>query len=275
MNQPTATPITALVVDDEPLARRGLALRLEGLEGVELVGQAASGSRAIELVAQLRPQLLFLDIQMPGMDGFEVVRELSRQAHFPLVVFVTAYDEYAVKAFEARALDYLLKPVELDRLEATLVRVRKRLQQQQVMRERERLVGFVADITGESPEEVDRRLRERQPLGEFARDDILRIKDGSDIINVNMGDIDWIDAAGDYMCIHAGGETHIMRSTMKELESMLDAERFQRIHRSTIVNLTRVKRVSSHINGEYFLQLQNGVELKMSRSYKSKIEHFR
>lgn len=275
MNSSQGTPITALVIDDEPLARRGLALRLETIDGVELVGQAASGRRALELVSQLKPQLLFLDIQMPGMDGFDVVRELGRQPHFPLVVFVTAFNDYAVKAFEAKALDYLLKPVEQDRLEATLARVRRRLEQRQLAGERERLVGFVAEVTGESSDEVDRKLREREPLGTPGKQDILRIKDGSDIINVPMSEIDYVEAAGDYMCIHAGGETHIMRSTMKELEAQLDDNRFQRIHRSTIVNLSRVKRVSSHINGEYFLQLHDGVELKMSRSYKNKIEHFR
>lgn len=265
--------IRTIIVDDEPLARRGLVIRLEPLEDVEIVAQYANGEDAIEGIRELKPDLVLLDIQMPAMDGFEVLRQMQGPG-MPLVVFATAYDEYAIKAFEAHALDYLLKPIDDDRLAETLDRVRETLRNRKVQHQRDRLVELLAEVTGSPPPDLDELLE--QGAGAIGRGylEILPIRDGGHTVRLRTEHIDWIDAAGDYMCVHARGETHIMRGTMKKLEESLDPRRFQRVHRSTIVNVERVKEVRSHINGEYFLILERGVELKMSRNYRDRIHHF-
>ena len=238
---------------------------------------AGAGKRsvceALGAVAELEPDIVFLDIQMPGMDGFDVLRALDEDS-MPVIVFVTAFDEYAVQAFEANALDYLLKPIEDERLSETLNRVRRFHNQKQAMRHRQSLLRLVGQITGESVRSMKEirdkgvdKLRKREP----AR---LAIRDGGSTTWVPQDQIEWIDAAGDYMCVHAGGETYILRQTMKQLEQELDPEILQRVHRSTIVNVHRVREMHSHINGEYFLTLENGHTVKLSRSYKDKLKHF-
>lgn len=264
-------PIRALIVDDEALARQGLAVRLERDSRVELLRSCKNGREALEAIAELEPDLIFLDIQMPGMSGFEVVERLQ-QDNMPLVVFVTAYDEYAVKAFEVHAVDYLLKPIEQERLQQALDHVAERMAGKRDQLEKRRLMDVVIRLTGRSEDAVaELMVGEDQPVRYSEK---LAIKDGSSTTFVPVRDIDWIDAAGDYMCVHVKGETHIMRTTMKELESALDPNLFQRVHRSTIVNLDRVEKVSSHINGEFHLTLSCGTSLKMSRSYKDKVRHF-
>ena len=263
--------ICALIVDDEALARQGLAVRLEQDGRVELLRSCKNGREALEAIAELEPDLIFLDIQMPGMSGFEVVERLQ-QDNMPLVVFVTAYDEYAVKAFEVHAVDYLLKPIEQERLQQALDHVADRMAGQRDQLEKRRLMDVVIRLTGRSEDAVaELMVGDDQPVRYSEK---LAIKDGSSTTFVPVRDIDWIDAAGDYMCVHVKGETHIMRTTMKELESALDPNLFQRVHRSTIVNLDRVEKVSSHINGEFHLTLSCGTSLKMSRSYKDKVRHF-
>lgn len=264
-------PIRALIVDDEALARQGLALRLEQDDRVELLRSCKNGREALEAIAELEPDLIFLDIQMPGMSGFEVVERLQ-QDNMPLVVFVTAFDEYAVKAFEVHAVDYLLKPIEQERLQQALDHVAERMAGKRDLMEKRRLMDVVIRLTGRSEDAVaELMVGDEQPVRYSEK---LAIKDGSSTTFVPVRDIDWIDAAGDYMCVHVKGETHIMRTTMKELESALDPNLFQRVHRSTIVNLDRVEKVSSHINGEFHLTLLCGTSLKMSRSYKDKVRHF-
>jgi two-component system LytT family response regulator len=264
-------PIRALIVDDEALARQGLALRLEQDDRVELLRSCKNGREALEAIAELEPDLIFLDIQMPGMSGFEVVERLQ-QDNMPLVVFVTAFDEYAVKAFEVHAVDYLLKPIEQERLQQALDHVAERMAGKRDLMEKRRLMDVVIRLTGRSEDAVaELMVGDEQPVRYSEK---LAIKDGSSTTFVPVRDIDWIDAAGDYMCVHVKGETHIMRTTMKELESALDPNLFQRVHRSTIVNLDRVEKVSSHINGEFHLTLSCGTSLKMSRSYKDKVRHF-
>lgn len=270
INQEAST-IRALIVDDEALARQGLAVRLEQDSRVELLRSCKNGREALEAIAELEPDLIFLDIQMPGMSGFEVVERLQ-QDNMPLVVFVTAFDEYAVKAFEVHAVDYLLKPIEQERLQQALDHVADRMAGQRDQLEKRRLMDVVIRLTGRSEDAVaELMVGDEQPVRYLEK---LAIKDGSSTTFVPVRDIDWIDAAGDYMCVHVKGETHIMRTTMKELESSLDPNLFQRVHRSTIVNLDRVEKVSSHINGEFHLTLSCGTSLKMSRSYKDKVRHF-
>jgi two-component system LytT family response regulator len=259
------TRIRALVVDDEPLARRGLQIRLADAPDVDIVGEAGSGRLALEKIRELAPDLVFLDIEMPGMTGLDVISQLPTES-MPLIVFVTAYDRYAVKAFEARAIDYLLKPVEPARFADALRNVRERLAQRRAGEQRDQLVQLMADLKGSADWPGD-------PAPGPA-DGVLSIHEGRDILRVRFEDIDWIDAAGDYMCVHAAGRTHILRGTMKSLEAVLDPARFQRVHRSTIVNLHRVTRLRSHMNGEYFLVLEGGHELKLSRSFRDKVELF-
>jgi len=262
-----------LIVDDEPLARRGLHLRLDRLEDVDVVGECANGRDAIKAVSELRPDLVLLDIQMPVMDGFQVLRRIQGP-DMPLVIFVTAYDEFAIQAFEAHALDYLLKPVDDGRLLEALDRARSARDERQAVDHRARLLEMVAKLGGVDEVSLDELLERGLEVLENNYLETLPIKDGGRTVRLQTDTIDWVDAAGDYMCIHADGETHILRGTMKKLEDVLDPRHFQRIHRSTIVNIDRVREVRSHINGEYFLILDDEVELKMSRHFKDRIRYF-
>ena len=265
--------LKTIIVDDEALARRGLKLRLSGRDDVEVIAEARNGHEALDLIREYEPDLVFLDIQMPGMDGFGVLRELSAE-DMPAIVFVTAFNDYAIKAFEANALDYLLKPIEDDRLSEALDRVAENLDQRQALKHKKSLLQLVGDITGEavgSMEELSTRDVESMKKKEIPK---LEIKDGNRTTWVPQNEIEWIDAAGDYMCVHAGGETHIMRMTMKKLEASLDPDFLHRIHRSTIVNIHQVKEMRAHINGEYFLTLNGGHTVKLSRTYKDKLNLF-
>ncbi|MEW5248302.1 LytR/AlgR family response regulator transcription factor [Microbulbifer sp. 2201CG32-9] len=268
----STTKLSAVIVDDEPLARRGLRLRLEKLRDVDIVAECTNGREARERILELQPDVAFIDIQMPGISGLELVRDLPPE-QLPQIVFVTAYDQYAVEAFEINAVDYVLKPIEEERLAAALERVREKRASADIANQREQLLEAVAGLTNESPLELEQRLAAGD-LGGSQYPEKIAIKDAGKITLVPAREIDWIDAAGDYMCVHAQGETHVMRITMKELEQQLDPKSFQRIHRSTIVNLERVREICAHINGEYYLVLNNGERLKMSRSYKNKVQHF-
>jgi two-component system LytT family response regulator len=259
------TMIRTLIVDDEPLARRGLELRLQHHGDIEIVGEAANGREAFLAISALKPDLMFLDVQMPGVDGFALLRAVPATL-MPLTVFVTAYDQYALAAFAASALDYLLKPVEDARLDQALVRAREQLTRRAASDQCEQLLKLIATLPNVPPLSLADAAD-----GVRHTSDKLAIKDGQRIVRVDIEAIQWIDAAGDYMCIHAGAETHVLRATMHDLEQRLDPRRFQRVHRSTIVNLARVKEMRPHLNGEYFLVLDSGHQLKLSRSYKDKV----
>ena len=268
-----STTLKTIIVDDESLARRGLKHRLGEAAGVDIVAEAANGREALKLIREHDPDLVFLDIQMPGMDGFDVLRALPEKG-MPAIVFVTAFDEYAIKAFEAHALDYLLKPIEDERLAEALERVREQHERKKALEHKKSLLQLVSQISGQpvrSMRELKARGVDRLKKKETPR---LAIRDGGRTTWVNQKDIEWIDAAGDYMCVHAGGETHIMRMTMKQLEKELDPTILQRIHRSTIVNVGQVREMQSHMNGEYFLTLKSGQKVKLSRSYKHKLRYF-
>jgi two-component system LytT family response regulator len=262
--------IRTIIVDDEPLARRGLELRLREAADVEIVRQCANGREALAAINELQPDLMFLDIQMPGMSGFDVVKQVPQES-LPMTVFVTAFDRFAIEAFEAHALDYLLKPVDETRLERALDRVRAQHEQRQAMAQREQLMAMLADVTGKGEIESGPGAG---GSGAAARRyaTMLPIRVGRETIRLDVAAIDWIDAAGDYMCVHAASQTHVLRATMKELEEMLDPEVFQRVHRSTIVNLARVRSLRPHLNGECFLKLESGQEVKLSRSFRDKVE---
>jgi two-component system LytT family response regulator len=260
--------IRTILVDDEPLAIQGLELRLQPFEDIEIVERCANGREAIRAIRTHKPDLVFLDIQMPGFDGFSVVSGLA-DVDPPLFVFVTAFMQHALKAFEAQAVDYLLKPVEEDRLAATIERVRQRLAEKQGAQGAERLKEILSEV---APEALPQDLGEAPQASRFEK--VLNIKDRGQIFRVDVGDIERIDAAGDYMCIYTGDQTLVLRETMKDLEKRLDPRKFQRIHRSTIVNLDNIKSVKPHTNGECFLVLGSGAQVKVSRSYRDVVARF-
>ena len=265
--------IKTLIVDDEPLARSGLRLRLEKFDDVEVVAECQNGLDAVSMISQHRPDLVFLDIQMPGLNGFQVINKLKElKQPIPMIIFVTAYDSYAIKAFDVHALDYLLKPADDERLSAALKKVREYFATQNQDEQSRKLVNLVAELTGDDCEEILRKLASGEAVETNPYPDVLAIKDGSEVTRVNVSDIQWIDAAGDYMCVHALDGMHIMRKTMRELEQELNPQLFVRVHRSAIANIRYVKKLVSHISGEYHLILNNDTELKVSRSHRDKVK---
>lgn len=253
--------LRVLIVDDEPLALDYMETILASVGDVELVGRCRSGREALIELQKCEVDLMFLDIQMPGLNGLEVVKRCQSDV-MPVVVFATAYDEYAVRAFEANAVDYLLKPFETDRVQSAVMRARDRLLSVALQSGKEAAVAAIAGLEG-GRELLASDIQDRPSR--------LPIKDGPHTYLIELGTIDWIDAAGDYMCVHANGETYILRSTMKELERKLTSE-FVRIHRSTIVNLNKVRSVDAIPKGECLLHLDDEVSLKVSRNYRSAVQ---
>ena len=262
--------IRTILVDDEPLAIQGLRLRLEKHDDVEIVETCSNGREAIRAIKTHKPDLVFLDIQMPGFDGFSVIQGLM-EVEPPLFVFVTAYSDHAIRAFEADAVDYLMKPVEEDRLADTLDRVRLRLSEKRSAEEAGKLKEVLAEVAPEAAEQV---ASADEPPTSSRYEKLINIKDRGQIFRVDVDSIEKIDAAGDYMCIYTGDNTLILRETMKDLEKRLDPRRFQRVHRSCIVNLDQVRQVKPHTNGECFLVLESGSQVKVSRSYRDVVARF-
>ena len=263
--------IRTILVDDETLAIQGLQLRLEPFDDVEIVETCLNGREAIRAIKTQKPDLVFLDIQMPGFDGFSVVQGLM-EVEPPLFVFVTAYSDFALKGFETGAIDYLMKPVEPDRLADTLERVRQRMSERRGAEEAGRLKEALAEHAPEAATIMEEANGAGHAAGRFER--LINVKDQGQIFRVDVDTIEQIEAAGDYMCIKTGDNTLILRETMKDLEKRLDPRRFQRVHRSTIVNLDLVKTVKPHTNGECFLVLQSGSQVKVSRSYREVVARF-
>ncbi len=263
--------IRTILVDDEPLAIQGLELRLQEHEDVEIIDKCSNGREAIRAIKTHKPDLVFLDIQMPGFDGFSVVQGLM-EVEPPLFVFVTAYSDHAIRAFEAQAMDYLMKPVEPSRLADTLDRVRQRLTEKRGVEEVDRLKEVLAEVAPDAVEDI--ATTDTGELASNRFEKLINIKDRGQIFRVDVDSIEKIDAAGDYMCIYTGDNTLILRETMKDLEKRLDPRRFQRVHRSTIVNLDLVRQVKPHTNGECFLVLDSGASVKVSRSYRDVVARF-
>ena len=245
--------IRVVVADDEALAREGIRELLRPLADIEIVAESPDGIRAVEDIASLHPDIVFLDIQMPGLDGFGVVSEIGAE-RMPVVIFVTAYDEFAVRAFDVHALDYLLKPIDPVRFMDALARARAQLQALTVPAFQQRLVELLKNTaTG-------------RPHREF-----VALKTGGKITLVRTTEIDWIDAEGDYVCVHTHGKKHLVRGRISEMETSLDPGRFARIHRSAIVNLEQIRELEPMFNGEYSLSLRDGTKLTVSRSYREKL----
>lgn len=264
--------IRALLVDDEKLAIQGLQLRLEAHDDVEIVDTCQNGREAIRKIKTHKPDLVFLDIQMPGFDGFSVVQGVM-EVEPPLFIFVTAYSDHAIRAFDVDAVDYLMKPVEPQRLADALERVRLRLSEKRSVDEAGRLKEKLAEVAPEAAEEVAVATADDTPASNrFEK--LINIKDRGQIFRVDVDTIERIDAAGDYMCIYTADNSLILRETMKDLEKRLDPRVFQRVHRSTIVNLGLVRQVKPHTNGECFLILDSGAQVKVSRSYRDVVARF-
>jgi two-component system LytT family response regulator len=269
-----------IIVDDEPLARKGLNIRLQSFKDIKIVQQCSNGREAIEAIRAYQIDLMFLDIQMPGLSGFEVIDEIIKQGlTMPMVVFATAFDQYAIKAFEVHAIDYILKPADEERLSQTLEKVRQYSKSSTDADHKSKLIRLVSDVTGNDCQQILTELTNNQPVSVSHYSDILAIKDAGEVSRVPVKDIIWIDAAGDYMCVHTCSNsstnqenTHILRKTMKQLEEHLDPKIFIRNHRSTIVNKDYIEKFCSQASGEYFLVLKNAKELKVSRSYKEKVK---
>ena len=247
MTPPPNPPIRTLIVDDEPLAREGLRVRLSRESDVDIVGEAIDGDSAIEAIHALTPDLVFLDVQMPGLGGFDVLERVSG-THLPVVIFVTAYDQYALKAFDVHALDYLLKPIDDERFDVAVARARRRITERTAAGRQ--LAAVLAEV----------------------RDRRILIKDRGKVIIVNEADVDWIEAEGDYVRVHTGGRGHLLRETMAAMAERLDPARFARIHRSTIVNVSRIRELKPHPNREYTVVLQDGTRLKLSRGYRDALQ---
>src|SRR5687768_6475412 len=272
MKAPTSIPlgsdnggprIRAIIVDDEPTARRGVRLLLERDHSVDIVGEASTGTEAAELILREKPDLAFLDVQMPGSDGFEALSKIGPAAA-PAVVFVTAYDEHALRAFEVHAVDYLLKPYDDARFAAALERAKEEVRRRQTDRVNSRLTQLLDFLQKNDGNAASASSVERP--GER-----ILIKSSGEIFFLKAEEIDWIEAEGDYMKFHVNGRTHLMRETMARLESRLDPKRFIRIHRSTIVNIDRLRKLSPSFAGEYAVILHDGTKLKLSRGYHERI----
>lgn len=267
--------LKTLIVDDESLARRLLKANLRDLAAVELVAECENGRQVLEMVSAHKPDLIFLDIQMPGMNGFEVVKALPVDI-MPMIIFTTAYDQYAVSAFDINAVDYLLKPLDEKQVERAVQRAVLEYSSKGALSDvKQHLLDALGQIDCRpSPAPIVSEPYESALIESNHYPEKLIIKDGGTITLMSMKDIDWIDAAGDYMCVHSEGVTHIMRSTMKDLLDQLDPLTFKRIHRSTIINMTKIERAIAHIKGEFFVYLSCGEQLKVSRSYGDVIRQY-
>jgi two-component system, LytTR family, response regulator len=264
--------IRALVVDDESLAREALLVMLDDDPEIEVVAECRNGREAVTAIREQSPDVVFLDIQMPEMDGFQVIEEVGAM-RMPVTIFVTAYDKHALRAFEAQALDYLLKPFDHDRFNIALQRAKTFVRQQKLGEISDSLFAVLQNLklkTGESPSETDSRnldkATHKEPL------DRVVIKSGGRIYFLKIEEIDWVEGAGDYLSLHSGSQTHLIRETMGNFHAKLDSRKFLRIHRSTIVNVERIKDIRPLYKGDYVITLTSGISLKASRGYRRELQ---
>ncbi|CAN5869388.1 LytTR family DNA-binding domain-containing protein [soil metagenome] len=254
MTTPPAPRIRALIADDEPLARERLRMLLADEDWIEVIDEAGDGRAAIDAIRKHRPDLVFLDVQMPGATGFEVIEAIGAD-RMPFVVFVTAYDQYALKAFDVHAIDYLLKPFDKERFHTGLARARQQIERRSGGELERRLLELVQDL---------------KPA--MQRMERFVIKTSGRVFFVRAEEIDWIEAAGNYVKLHVGNDAHLFRETMNALEARLHPDTFYRIHRSHIVNIERVRELQPWFNGEYVVFLKDGTRLTLSRGYREKLQ---
>jgi two-component system LytT family response regulator len=247
-------PLKTLIVDDEPLAREGLRALLSGDPEIAAIHEARGGREAVAAIREHNPDLVFLDVQMPEMDGFEVVRAIGAE-NMPAVVFVTAHDQYAIQAFEINALDYLLKPVIEERFVKTLARAKSSMRSNVGAASNRQIIGLLETIA--SPRQYLKRLA---------------VRSAGKTVFLDLEEVDWIGAAENYVELHAGRAIHLLHVTMNTLEKSLDPETFLRIHRSIIVNVDRIKDVQSSAHGEYVITLRDGARLQSGRTYADRLK---
>jgi two-component system LytT family response regulator len=268
--------LTAIIVDDERLAREGLMLRLNDDDRFDVVAQCPSAHHALDAIEQFQPDIAFVDIEMPGLSGLELAELLSKNTTaVPKVVFVTAFREFALNAFEFRAFDYLLKPFSDDRLASCLSQLVDSFFDSDVVLQHLKLDELLSRKTGNS---IDGFIRNLEVTSGGSMSELQRtvsMKSGSEWIRVRLDDISWIEAAGDYMCVHTLEGTHIIRKTLKQFEQELDPNLFPRVNRSAMINLSKLKRLTPNSNGEYLAQLTSGDSVKVSRKYKFKLEELK
>jgi len=245
--------IRVMIVDDEPLACERIRMLLDGEPELEIVSECRNGNDALRAIEKLNPDLVFLDVQMPELTGFQVLDRLD-PARMPVVIFVTAYDRYALKAFEVSALDYLLKPFDRERFRRALGRARDELDRRKA---------------GSVNEKVLKLLSELQRSKEYV--DKLIVRAGGRVLFLRADEIDWIEAAGNYVRLHTGKEEHLYRETMTKLEEQLNPDRFARIHRSTIVNIERIKELQPWFRGDYMILLRDNSKLILSKTYRGRL----
>ncbi|MCC6317547.1 MAG: response regulator transcription factor [Gemmatimonadaceae bacterium] len=270
-------PVRVLIVDDEPIARRRLRRLLRLEDDVEVVADVGSGREAIETIQRDRPDLVLLDVQMPDVDGFGVVDALGVD-HMPATIFVTAYNEYAVRAFDVHAIDYLLKPFDGERFKAAFQRARLHLEQVSSAEQGRRIKALLEQVLGEGgvaatagagapPTLVAHQGgAASSPRHRFV--DRLMVKHDGRVFFVKVTDVDWFEASGNYVRIHTGKVSHLIRETMQRVESQLDPSMFVRIHRAVIVNLDRIRELQPWFAGDYVVILRDGRQLKLSRTYR-------
>jgi len=248
--------IRVLIVDDETWARKRIAALLKGEPDVTIVGECADGAEAVEKITMLKPDLVFLDVQMPEMDGFDVIDTVGPD-RMPRTIFATAFEEYAIRAFDAQAMDYLLKPFDEERFRKSLDRARRELHRGADAKPDESIRALIESLRG------SRRYLQR-----------LVVKSVGRVLFMKTSDIDWIEASGNYVTLHIGKEEHLLRETMNGLEPKLDPAHFVRIHRSTIVNLDRIRELQPWFRGEQVLVLKDGTQLTVGRAFRPRLEHF-
>ena len=264
--------LKTIVVDDESMSRKLILSCLEDLPEIEVLAECSNGREAVTTVLELEPDLMFLDISMPGLNGFDVIKKIQPEL-LPMVIFCTAFERYALEAFDVHAVDYIVKPLDEQRLQLAVKRAVARFHEEQHLGENKAsLLGAIDSITTNvlNIEQLPGKTGVSSSSVEPVRK--ITIKDRDSIKLVKVDTIAWVDAAGDYMCVHAEGETHIMRCTMKQLLKELDDSVFKQVHRSTIVNLNCIEEVIPHTKGEYFLQIDNGERIKVSRKYRGSIK---
>jgi two-component system LytT family response regulator len=261
--------IRTIIIDDEPHAREGIKIRLKDYYDILVVGECSSGTEAVELINSVVPDLLFIDIQMPGMNGFEVLRNITINP-MPIIIFVTAYDKYAVRAFEYHALDYLLKPINDERFNETLKRAVSEINNRSLAIYADKLKSLI-DYYLNSVENSEVKETKLAKNKKYINRLTIKVKENISIISVD--EVDWIESAGDYVYIHTDTKKYLIRETLSSLEEKLDPLKFVRIHRSTIVNIDKIKNLRSNEHGDYDVYLYNGVRLKLSRTFRSHFQN--
>jgi two-component system LytT family response regulator len=268
--------ITAIVVDDESLAREGLLMRLDAYADIQVLADYASGEEAFQCVRETPPDVIFLDIEMPNMNGLQLIEAIQKEnLPLPLIVFVTAFKEFALQAFEFQAFDYLLKPFSEDRLDSCLCKLRNAFAHNQAYHQKNKLERLLGQKTGRSLDGFIQTLEHSNNANMQSLQRTISLKSGNEWLRIALDGILWIEAAGDYMCVHTKDGTHIIRKTLKQFEQELDSECFPRVNRSVIVNLSKVTKLTPNSNGEYVAALSSGDEVKVGRKYKFKLDELK